>query len=911
MPLDLYNVETKTVESVPDSAISQAVASGKYTPRKDAQIPAIAPNGELGYLEPEKAAEAFKNGFTYDTKGLMSQKIVDERNAERFDHPIVAGALAAADTLGFGLPSQVLTRTGVATPGQLDMLAENNPVATPVGTGVGLVGGLLTGSGAPGAIAKGTSNIERQIAAKIFRDGDGPIKALAGKVLSKTVSGGAEGLAYGTSQFIREEAMGKVDFNAESFLNYQKPYVLWGSGLGAATGVLAGTVPPAYRAMSEKIKSLVGKADDLEIPEGAARAYASASAKAMGRPEMEDTIFRQLKDKTVQKNVRMTPDDVQGALLNQAERTVAVMDDLDVKIKDFNAGKLGNIKASVDKQISLDSALKNADDVVSTLQTRLDEMNAPSNIHIFDKSVVAGVEREKEGLRLWANRVRKGGESTSSFDVFNRVNNAKQALDEITKAGQRVEGYAAKQTYAHARESAQLIREQLQDTLRWGQAGETQQALNQAFSNVLRHINGDASGEIRGVKDLLMQKGAANLVKARNMAKKLATDQAFATDAMPRLEALYSAFKEYDDIMTKHLGSYSKGVSKEGAQGLIDEVLKGQATTNQILSDRAAARDLMTGNQGAGVSLPEIVVGGIGGALGGGAGAAAAFGLAKLFTNPGRTTSLYMAIKSGNLKVAGDIARGVKNFFAPVGRAASRISPVVRPASTMALARLTPTGVKAKSREEGYQQWAQFLGEYQANPERILDNVSRNVSELSSVMPQTGSAAQRKVISDLDYLASKIPTNPNQVSPFDNHLKEWAPNKEQLANFERIVNAVHNPLSVVDHLRKNILTKDEVDAVRATRPEIYNKMLESVTDYIAENSAQIPFNKKANLSVLFGVPFDSMLTGSSILNLQKNFMKPLANEQTQYPNQGPKVEMPGATANGFTETQRLAAKREK
>lgn len=908
MPLDLYNVATQTVETVPDQHIAEAIASGKYTPRKDAQIPAIAPNGELGYLEPTKAAEAFKKGFTFDTQGLMSKKVVDERNAETYDHPIAAGALAAADTALMGLPSQLLTKTGIATPGQLNMLAEQNPIATPIGEGVGLVGSLLTGEGGPAAIAKATTGLEKQFAKTLFREGDGFIKTLAGKVLSKSAAGAADALAFGTGSFIREEAMGNVDFNAESYLQYQKPYVMWGAALGGATGALSTVVPPAYRAMSNKIRSLVSKAEDLEMPEGLARAHADIASKAMGRPEQADTIYKQWTDKVTQANVKMTDEQVANRLVKQAESTADVMGGMMDDLKKFEDGKFANIRKVINKQVDLAKAVQNADDTATLLINKLDNLNHPENAFIAEKEIFKSLDNEKNQLVRYIDKVRRGEIKAEPWNVYEKLNSTKKNLDNISKAGKKIVGYSAEQTIEYARGISNMVRESLTDPLRWGQAGGIQQELNTAFSNVMNHIHGNAKtgGDLPGIKKFFFNNGLPDLVKARNFARNVAKDAAFAAQHMPAVEAFYGALKEYDDVVTRNLAKVGEGITKEGASAFIADVQKGQEVVNRILQDRAASKALLTGAQGAGTDITELAAGSIGGALFGGPGYLVGGGLAKLFTNPGKTTALYMGIKSANLKVAGDITKGVRNFFAPVGRAASKVAPVIRPASAYALARLTPSGGKAKSREDGFKEWAQFLGEYQTNPERIVSNIAENTNELGSVMPKTGAAAQQKTIAALDYLTSKLPQNPHLQSPFDSHAKDWVPNKQQLAEFERIVTAVHNPLSIVDHLRKGILTKEEVDAVKATRPQIYNKVLSSITDYMSENSAKVPFNKKANLSTLFGVPFDSMLTGESVLQMQKNFLAPPTPKMPTAPNQGAKLKFSG----GLTETQRLTSKKD-
>lgn len=905
MPLDLYNVDTQSVESVPEQHVADALKSGRYVPRKDAKIPAISPEGELGYLDPTKAADAFKNGFSYDLKGLMGQKAVDAQNAERFDHPVAAGALAAADVLTMGTASQLVNKAGIATPGQLDMLAQQNPIATPIGTGIGLTAGLLTGEGSPGLITKTSSKIEQGVAKALFREGDGFVKTLAGKVLSKGIAGGAEGSLFATGDFIREEAMGRVDLNAESFLNYQKPFVLWGAGLGAGMGALSGTVPPAYRALSEKIQGLVGK-EGASLYDRAAKTFSKYSSKLMGRAEEEGVIYRQLTDEATQKAVRMHPNDMQAELLNQAKRTTEVVKGIQDTIGDWETGKFAGIKSTINETVAVDKALQNAEDMYTVLRNRLDNLNHPENAFIAEKEMFKSIEHETNKLRSFIDKAKKAGD-TDSWGVYERLNATKKTLDDISKAGQKVVGYSAEQTTGYARETAGMLRESLMDNLRWGEAGRKQAVFNEAFHDIKTAIDGsEIDLDKPGIADLFLTKGRPDLVKAQNVAKKMANDPAYAAQHGPRIEKFFEQIRKYDETMRKELGSgYANAeVTKEGFDAIVADAVKGQEKIQFINAARKDAVDLLKGNQGAGISFPEMVVSAIGGMLGGFPGSALGLGVAKLLSNPGRTTQIVMSFKSAQIKTLGDIARGVSTFFRPVGRVATTLAP----ASTYALAKYTPSGVKAKSREAGFKEWERFLGEHAQNPGRVMDNLAHNVGPFAEVMPKAAAMAQQKSLDDLNYLQSIMPQNPHNISPFDNNAKDWVPNKEQMAKFERAVNIIHNPLSAIDHLKKGILTQDEVATLKAVRPALYSEMLNRVMFEISEKSAKIPFNKKAHLSTLFGVPFDSSLTGGAVLDLQKNYMKPLANEQTQYPNQGPKVKLPSAT-EGLTESQRISAKK--
>ena len=167
----------------------------------------------------------------------------------------------------------------------------------------------------------------------------------------------------------------------------------------------------------------------------------------------------------------------------------------------------------------------------------------------------------------------------------------------------------------------------------------------------------------------------------------------------------------------------------------------------------------------------------------------------------------------------------------------------------------------------------------------------------NSGMPNTSAAFQAKIAQAINYLQSQAPRPISPANPLTPH--NWKPSPAEISGFERKVQAVHDPLSILDDFKHNTLTKDKVDAVKTVYPKLYTAITNKVVDYVAGGNAKaLDYGKRLKLGMLLGIPLDNSVQISQ--QLQMNWLK-----ASSYQNMNAKDVTFSRAKNTMSEMQRL------
>lgn len=144
---------------------------------------------------------------------------------------------------------------------------------------------------------------------------------------------------------------------------------------------------------------------------------------------------------------------------------------------------------------------------------------------------------------------------------------------------------------------------------------------------------------------------------------------------------------------------------------------------------------------------------------------------------------------------------------------------------------------------------------------------------LSQSAPNTSTAALAAVNAGVTYLAASKP-QPAPPSLLDVHAK---PRLNDLAaeEFFRRQQAVHDPVGTITRgLDSGHLSRDEVEAIKATSPKLYEETRSKVLSELARPAASgkpIPYDKALLLSTLFDVPADPSLAPAAVAGFQASY----------------------------------------
>jgi hypothetical protein len=173
-----------------------------------------------------------------------------------------------------------------------------------------------------------------------------------------------------------------------------------------------------------------------------------------------------------------------------------------------------------------------------------------------------------------------------------------------------------------------------------------------------------------------------------------------------------------------------------------------------------------------------------------------------------------------------------------------------------------------------------MVSNYLKNPEKMSTIGDNNpLPSFSQVFAQSSAKA-------VQYLSSLKPDTAPKA-PLDSRMPASAP---QRAAYDRALDTAANPISVLNRIRDNTLTVQDVMTLNTIYPNLYQKLSGNLMDKVMEVKArggEIPYRTRVSLSTFLAQPLDSTLTQPAILSAQPLPSQPQSSSpQSRQPNKG-------------------------
>lgn len=426
----------------------------------------------------------------------------------------------------------------------------------------------------------------------------------------------------------------------------------------------------------------------------------------------------------------------------------------------------------------------------------------------------------------------ENGISGATFDM-----NKKGALQEFTRLMD---------------ETAEAARVHLEDVSLWGKQGEAQAATNAAWARLLQSKRvADKALLTNYVDNYGRPVYEADPAKIEAFAAGLGTARASKVEALVKdnLEAtrdLIDTIAANYDVGTKHAASLSAArAAQEKVATTLAETSVKTRRVNQLTAMLEAEKDGVGGLIGNGT-----ITGGILGGFGG-----AALGAASnVITRPMATamqSARIMALAGNAVKRT---TKALDKFFghapssAGIGKAAGAIARTLPAAGR----RAATASVSEPLLAEG-PKMRENVAALAANPVAMADQLDRYIGNAADRLPQTHMALAAVPMRAIQFLASKLPPAP-PPNALDGAMRAPIAQSDQ-DRFNEFVKGATDPLSALEDMSRGLLTLDRVEAIQAVYPQLYEKLRESVFDYVAaaaEAKQPLAYNKRAQLDILFG-----------------------------------------------------------
>lgn len=453
---------------------------------------------------------------------------------------------------------------------------------------------------------------------------------------------------------------------------------------------------------------------------------------------------------------------------------------------------------------------------------------------------------------------------------------------------------------------AQQLDDDFLKPLTTGLAKDTMKAEARQVENIIRGLRREAStGEALSAKALVNAKRGVDKILKKFRNRPIGTSASDAELAAIQARGLLN------EASKKYVSYINPQLAEELAQA--NKNFQFATTVEPHLLRKSLKDPSMVSFKDALYGLAGIGVGG------GPLGAAVVMGKKFLESDLRRKLLVLNGIETANMAVGSKIASSTAQFLDKARRPAKLASLAALTSSPIAQKR--EEGKKSaapKNRLEAYNNAATNISKLVTQSDELMDRSVKAGAAIAYAAPQTAEMVGNRAVSAIQFLQSKIPKRPYEAIFPTEDQKPYEPSSMELAKFERYVQVVDNPMSVLGDLEAGTLTQDHIEALRSVYPRLYSEIKQSVLSGLQSKSeSDVPYSKKVQISILFGVPVDSSLIGRNIAGMQAMFGVQREQEKTgQVGGQASgavrsKVDPAESAARVGSDTQNFIARRQR
>lgn len=832
----VFDPKTKKEILLPENELHDAVVNGRATFAANDLIPVISPEGEAGTIPAANARDALTRGFKLETSLEKSVREHVEAN-DNLSGAVKVGLKQFANQALFGVPGIIGDKT--KTPLEKlkdDAVKDDHQIANAIGGVTGFGTSLL--AGAPlfkGAAAAG-SMAERAVASGLEQAG---IKRGAKSIasdLAARIAGNAADMGV-QSVILSTPQAGAHLITGDPDLAAETLISSGelGLGLGSLGGVLSGGASRIKKAFTKS--ALTGDALKAanDIPQSTTDKIVSTVTKA----SPEDMAYA----KKNLSRMEATPTLDEGA-----EKSIPKMfkEDYD-KFLDVDLPKMEEkVSKALEKsnvKISTREFVDKIDNIVNQIKSEgafsEQEQKAIQRMQNY-RELLVGPEGEFTGFKdLSGTQVRK------YLQKLRKDNSAFRKLNSPT-GGDFTLPESVLMDYSES------ISEMLKDKV------------GKKYRNLMK----DYADKVKLSTRLQKQFGVTNAFQ--NRIKKPIQDKALGG---------YSSisFNDKSNNWHQNIVDFSKMVGKDYPTMIQDRLIYAK-----MFPERALKGDSPTLTSKVADYLGKID-------------ASKPFKSAVDMVTPSAEGLLHSYVTNGGIvNAASKAIAKIERIPEALNNLITKRIPVTLEGSSVSAIQRFLGSKEKKSREDQIQELNEKLGEFTQNPAMAMDHMAQVTSQ---VPENIGAAVTAKNTEIAHYLNDTIPKPLTPESVFNK--TKWKPSASEVSKFERRVQAVADPLSMVNALENGTLSKETVETVKTLYPRLFDIIKQKVIESMQNHKGSVPYSVRVRLSLLLGESFDGSLNPQKITQLQNNFQKPV---QASPPSG--KLTMPSLQ----TETERISAR---
>jgi hypothetical protein len=184
------------------------------------------------------------------------------------------------------------------------------------------------------------------------------------------------------------------------------------------------------------------------------------------------------------------------------------------------------------------------------------------------------------------------------------------------------------------------------------------------------------------------------------------------------------------------------------------------------------------------------------------------------------------------------------------------------------------------------------------NPDALGAHVADLTGQLQLAAPEVAQVAQLSVSSAVQYLAQRVPADPEQGMYGPN--PSWKPSDAESAVWKRHLDAAQQPMNLIKDFSAGNLAPETVETVKALYPAFYQQTTQGIAQYLGDKKPNMPFSRRLQLSVLMQSPIEPSLRKANLRELQMSYAEA---PEAQQPSGGKPISIDAA--GQMTPGQRL------
>lgn len=797
-----------------------------------------------------------------------------------------AASLGALRGISLNTSDYLLNKSGIISGRELKALEEQHPAASIAGEALPYAAELIP-SLAKTAAVRGATFLARKAAsagAKLSTGIGGEAltklatKGALGKLLAKGIQtaaeGGAVGGAFGAGAASKQAAQNDDELTAESIFAHGVHGAAWGAGLAAALGTgLAGAMPLLGGAL--KLAPRIYNKATLEVR----RAYAKSQVQVLHEMGEASGASSELAESAVaepytqegmaaRENMLQLPKHREEIVKRLQSHMSNVMDQADKVVKETFGTHRPAESADLLKNTNHKPALDDALNVLGTIESGLANMRERPDIYTAT-SLLGKLE-----LQLYG-RNDKGGilddlTGESARNVFAKMNAFKQRLDAQLKLYDREIPAQEAATVDELRSMRDLVKTHLEKTSSYESAGERQGSFNSVYQrysiarkNFLRIFGNNhdtATQRIRIFDPVKLNEYVKKIGQARGARHEAALDE-YLNSTQEFLDQVDLTSKNAITGPVRESIAHVQNAKRE-AEDVLGEMALLRSTGLPIIHG-APAIDAIP-------YVGKIPI--IGQSL---QSEAQQMSRIMLSGNPQQMARKLLASERANALRRKTIEKAVDSL---VDYGEKKANGVLETTRRFAV----PVASSIAAQQPEVEQKIERINALAANPQQIVDGAQQLTDGLDGVSPELATHMASKYSTAIQFLAEKTPKSRLSEAAINPLQRKQKPNAMELSKFKRYLNAVENPLSVINNIAKGDISSEGAETLRVVYPKIYQELVSSISERASTLKHELPYHYRVALSRLFGTPLDDSLAPDNFKTIQTSLdANELAKQQTE------------------------------